>query len=256
MPIWQPALDRTRVYSLTAFEGLDGATATVPGLAIPGQLADALIANLATALADRESRCRGDATRAYHVGFGLRARLDLGGASSGDLQLDAAIRVDAKQVALGGTTNPPPHGAPVVHVHANVTRSGGWLLGSADMEPGRRLRRLELGLSLQADSAGNLAAVPMLRLHNAGDADWIDLPGIVTRLSSSPPTLPLDGPRPEPARPTRCSSSVPRARSRGVGCTGALALALDELAAAAAQPIDWLGPRMPALLDVVGAAQA
>ena len=249
------ALDRGREYSPTAFGGLEGAWPNVRGLAIPGQLSGLLVEDLATAVADRAAAAAAARRPPTHVGFGLRGRLDLGGSNPGDLQIEVAIRIDAKQVALGGSTDPAPHGAPVVHVQASVARNGGWLLGSAELEPGRRLRRMELGLALQADTAGNLTATPLLRLHDAGDTPSLDLPDIVAKLASLPAALPLSSPA--PAAGTADALLVDLLVALGFVVpdgTGTLALALDELAATAAQPIDRLGPRVPALLDVVAAA--
>ena len=197
-------------------------------------------------------RCRGDATRAYACRVGLRARLDLGGASSGDLQLDAAIRVDAKQVALGGTTNPPPHGAPA----AGTERHTQWRVAARQRGHGAGTPAAAAGVGLVAASrlGGQSRRCPDAAPAQRRRRDSIDLPDIVTRLTS-PLTLPLDGPRPATGTPDALLVDLFLALGLVVSDgTGALALALDELAAAAAQPIDRLGPRMPALLDVVGAA--
>ena len=252
------AIDRVRTYPGTAFDGIEGSLGQRPGLAIPGQLADELVENLATALADRAATAAATRAAPAHVGFGVRARVDVSGASPGDVQLGVAVRVDARTIALGGAA-PSTRDTPAVHVDVEIGRTAGqWLIGSADAEPGRRLRRLELGLSMDADAAGNIAAVPRLRLHNAGidsERAWIDLPDVVARLDALPPTLRLTGSEPAAGTPDAVVADLLRALGFLVSDgSGGAVLALDAVAAAAAQPVDRLGPRVPAVLDVVAAA--
>ncbi|MDC3960917.1 alpha/beta fold hydrolase [Polyangium jinanense] len=252
-------LDDARPDRLAAFAGLEGAESTGRGLAIPGYLPTGLIEDLAQVVADRALAAAGSLAAPTRFGFGVRARLHLSDGKPGDLDLRAAVRVDALSAALAAASPDPVRPTPAVHVHAEVSRSdGAWLVGGPEAMPGERLRCVELGVSVRPDAGGSATAIPLLRLHDVGsDAlrPWLELSDLVNRLPSLPRFASLAGPR--PAAGTREALLLDALMALGLVVgdgTGALSFSLEELGAIAAQPTAQLGPRLPALLDVVADA--
>ena len=247
-------LDGSNPYLPSHFTGVVGIVDTIQGLAIPSRLSASLIEEVAAIVADRLVAATDGLTPPTHFAYGARARFGL----SGDLEVETTVRVDARQVNLGGSVGSAERPAPAVEVLTAVTRpDGAWLIGGPEATAGARVRWAEVGASI-LPGTGGAAVLPVVRLHDTG-ADpirpWVDLDDLLDRLPSLPPLAPLSRDRPDPGTPEAFLIDGLSALGLLVpDGAGGLALSLAELGTVAAQPIARLGPRLPASLDVLADA--
>ena len=216
-----------------------------------GRIAGSLVPDLAAAVATRAEAAAAGVAPPTHGAFGARIRLSAQGEDADALALDVEARVDARQLPLAGTAAAPPHPTPAFHLLASAgRRDGGWLAGGPLLGLGARVRRLEIGADL-VPAGGSAAVVPVLRLYDAaagGGPAWLDLDGLVSGQPPLPALLQAAGA--VPGSPESLLADSLGALGLGaVGEDGGLRLDLAALAAAAAQPIAVLGPRLRALLD-------
>jgi hypothetical protein len=251
------ALDGSAGYGADAFAGGTGAQDVVQGLAIPGWLGTALFDDLASDLAQRARDAATGAVPATHFAVGARLQLDLPAAEAGEIAVLANVRVDAARFALGGAASAMVRPAQAVDLRIDVLREGdGWLVGGPGPETPLRLRRAEIGATVEPAEGGGIRVKPRFLLHEVGAPvrASVDLVEALSDPAAIVARLPLSSAR--PASGSAPALLVDLLQAFGAIATdgsGALALAVDELAAIASRPMERLGPRLPAALDVLAA---
>ncbi|HEX9936730.1 MAG TPA: DUF6603 domain-containing protein, partial [Longimicrobium sp.] len=164
------------------------------------------------------------------------------------------LRVDAGRRALAGGAAEPARPSRALSARVQVERAGGWLVGGPDATTAVRLRRAELGVEVEPGAGGGAAVRPVVKLYDAGAEPEALLEDLLEKLPSLPRLLPLGGSA--PLAGTAPAWLVDALEALGVlvrDATGALALAMDELAALGTD-IARFGARLPALLNLVAVA--
>ena len=271
------------------FAGLaSSAAGGVPALAITGQLGGtagvSLLASLGAALAAQLPAAPAVAPTA--IGLGLRLALDFGtgtgstgaagtgtagtgtaGTSAAGgappVAVDAYLRADLAEIPLPDGTSATPRAVPVLSAGALLYRPGGWLAGGPLSYAGVgvpdtdvRVRSLELGLAVSGPAASRTAQVTAtLRdaaCHGptAATVGWGD-PGLEAALGAVFQAITAVTPDPG----TSLGGLLAFLQSAGVVTAdphGGLGIAADALTALAADPLGYLGPKVPAGLAAAG----
>ena len=182
-------LDGLEPYLPSHYTGVIGIVDTVQGLAIPSVLPATLIEDVAASVADRLVAAVSGLTPPTHFAYGTRTRFAIH-PDAGELDVETTVRVDAKQLNLGGSR--PRGAAPTRSRGADrcIAETRGVAGGRSQIRPGRagplgRIRRL-----IVPGASGGATVLPIVRLYAVG-ADPVG-PG---------------GPRrfPRPGRPSRRS---------------------------------------------------
>jgi hypothetical protein len=232
-----------------------GLVDAVPGLAIPGALDGELLADLGATAIDRISE-RAATQAPTQVALGARLCVDLPGAAAGDLGLTARIRVDALRAALPGAAAGQGRLDRAVDVRFELRREDGWLVGGPGRDATARLRWAELGATVTASEHGGVSVAPVFRLHEVGTPTrpCLEAADVVARADALPVMVPLSAAFPVDGTVDRLV--VDLLRAAGIveeDGTGRTSLAVHALAAALQAPAEHLGPRVPAILDVIAA---
>jgi Family of unknown function (DUF6603) len=147
----------------------------VPALAIGSRLEQTLLDWIKPRMSQRVAELVAAAQalpQPTHVAFGLRAKLALPPASTGQVHVDATIRIDTGRLYFGDDDGDD---APrrLISLRARLQRPAAWLVGSASAfatpsseGPTSRLHWAELGMDWVADAEA-IAVQPHLRLHDA-----------------------------------------------------------------------------------------
>jgi large repetitive protein len=156
----------TRDFTAPAFAPqAQGVTATALTSSVPAATFHDALAHLTLALLSELTESA--AAAPTHAGFGVRARVASGGTETGELAVDAAVRLDLVRVALAdGAVEAEPR----MSAHAELRRVGRWLVGGptgvhpegTPRDP--RLRWAELAVEA---GTGPLEAAARVTLHDA-----------------------------------------------------------------------------------------
>jgi len=232
-----------------------GPAGAVPGLAIGGQLPDALLAALVAATTSAAVTGSGttEPPLPTHLGVGLELHAPWPRTTPEEqdaLDVELVLRADATRLRLRNGPEPArPRTA--LTARALVRRPLGWLVGGDGTDPatrgGVRARWAELGLTLAAD--GGLATTPLVVLHEAaglgGRATRVDLAALVTALTARGARVPLPAGLAGPA----ADALLEVLRATGVVVGDDVDTATVE--ALATTPAFVLAGRVPALLDAM-----
>lgn len=232
--------------------------AGVTAITVAGQLSGDLLTSLRAAVQAAVSALGPPGADPTHAGIGLRAHLASGGIPGGPAA-DTWMHVDLGRIPLTGAAPTGPL-TPSLRLAATLTGASGWLVGGPDAAgataAGARVRWAEIGADISPPATPGAAptVTPRLVLHDAGlrapqrstvnlgDADAAGLLGEVLRALSTP-APPAGGPV---AQLLTALSALGIAVPDGQGGTG---VAADALAALAADPASFAGPRLAAALD-------
>jgi hypothetical protein len=236
----------------------------VPGLAIGSQLAGDFIGLLAARLGALATAAAASAPVTTHAGFGWRVALGASSVAGDTVSADAALRVDIGRVRLASSpaTPEPLHPASRAVVSVDLSREGGWLAGSPTSFAGLgaplldvRVRRVELGVSIEPDGAGEMRVAPSVAVVD-GVVRGVEVvggaaPGLPAALGAA-----LRGAcSPLPAAGGQLSRVLDALQALGVAVPdgqGGVGLANDALNAIAVDAAAYLGPRLRAALGAPG----
>jgi hypothetical protein len=251
-----------RPYPVGSFAGsTDTGLGGVPALAIPSRLGGDLVERLGTALSAAAAAAAGAAAIPTHAGVGWRTRLG-GAVVPGDsVVADAFLRMDVGRIRLTSNAAVPEPARPATRadIRVRLARQGGWLAGSPTPFAGLgaapidvRVRRIELGLSIETDGAGGVDLTPSARVVDGavrGVAVGGDIsdPGFAAALGAAF----RGASSPAPSAGGAVASAFAALEALGVAVPdgqGGVGLAADAVNAIAVDAAAFLGPRLRAAL--------